>query len=49
MPPLKLIDGTAEAILIENGTVDTVVTTWTLCSIPEVERVLHEMRRSTPA
>jgi ubiquinone/menaquinone biosynthesis C-methylase UbiE len=45
VPPLELIDGTAEAIPIENGSVDTVVTTWMLCSIPDVERAVHEMRR----
>ena len=27
------------------GRFDCVVTTWTLCSIPEVDRALHEMRR----
>ncbi len=27
------------------GRFDTVVTTWTLCSIPEVDRALREMRR----
>ena len=27
------------------GRFDTIVTTWTLCSIPEVDRALREMRR----
>jgi ubiquinone/menaquinone biosynthesis C-methylase UbiE len=30
--PLKLIEGTAEAIPIDDQTIDTVVTTWTMCS-----------------
>jgi SAM-dependent methyltransferase len=29
----------------DTGRFDTVVTTWTLCSIPEVDRALREMRR----
>src|SRR5580693_8698202 len=32
--PLKLIEGTAEAIPIDDQTIDTVVTSWTMCSIP---------------
>jgi ubiquinone/menaquinone biosynthesis C-methylase UbiE len=43
--PLKLIEGTAEAIPIEDRSIDTVVTTWTLCSVPDVGRALREMRR----
>jgi ubiquinone/menaquinone biosynthesis C-methylase UbiE len=43
--PLKLIEGTAEAIPIDDQTIDTVVTTWTMCSIPAIERALQEMRR----
>jgi ubiquinone/menaquinone biosynthesis C-methylase UbiE len=43
--PLKLIEGTAEAIPIDDQTIDTVVTTWTMCSIHAVERALEEMRR----
>jgi ubiquinone/menaquinone biosynthesis C-methylase UbiE len=43
--PLELIEGSAEAIPIEDRSVDTVMTTWTLCSIPEVGCALHEMRR----
>src|SRR5262249_5692931 len=40
--PLRLIEGTAEAIPIEDRNIDTVVTTWTMCSIPDVERALQE-------
>jgi ubiquinone/menaquinone biosynthesis C-methylase UbiE len=43
--PLELIEGTAETIPIEDRSIDTVVTTWTLCSVPEVGRALGEMRR----
>lgn len=40
-----LIEGSAEALPLEDRSVDTVVSTWTLCSIPEVELALREMRR----
>jgi ubiquinone/menaquinone biosynthesis C-methylase UbiE len=43
--PLRLIEGMAEAIPIENHSVDAVVTTWTMCSIPEIQSALKEMRR----
>jgi ubiquinone/menaquinone biosynthesis C-methylase UbiE len=43
--PIGLIDGSAEAIPLEDRSVDTVVTTWTLCSIPDPARALREMRR----
>jgi ubiquinone/menaquinone biosynthesis C-methylase UbiE len=32
--PQRLIEGMAEAIPIEDHSVDAVVTTWTMCSIP---------------
>lgn len=40
-----LVTGSAEAIPLDAASVDTVVTTWTLCSIPNVEAALREMRR----
>jgi ubiquinone/menaquinone biosynthesis C-methylase UbiE len=43
--PVKLIEGSAEAIPLETGSVDTVVTTWTLCTVPDVNTALAEMRR----
>lgn len=43
--PLELIEGTAEAIPIEDRSVDAVVTTWTMCSVPAVERALGEAHR----
>ena len=43
--PVDLIEGSAEEIPLEKASVDTVVTTWTLCTIPDAGRALHEMRR----
>lgn len=43
--PITLIEGSAEAIPINSASIDTVVTTWTLCSIPAAQRALEEMRR----
>ncbi len=40
-----LIEGRTEAVPLETHSVDTVVTTWTMCSIRDVERGLQEMRR----
>jgi ubiquinone/menaquinone biosynthesis C-methylase UbiE len=45
LSPVELIEGSAEAIPLEKGSVDTVVTTWTLCSIPDAGRALREMYR----
>jgi len=42
---VEFVEGSAEAIPLEDGSVDTVVTTWTLCSIPDAPRSLREMRR----
>jgi len=44
-PRAILVAGTAEAIPFADATFDTVVTTWTLCSIPDVLVALDEMRR----
>ena len=37
--------GSAEAIPLETHSIDTVVTTWTLCSIPDAALAVREMRR----
>ena len=42
---VEFIEGSAEAIPLNDASVDTVVTTWTLCSIPDVPRALRDMRR----
>ena len=42
---IKFIEASAEAIPIEDHSVDTVVTTWTLCTIPQAATALTEMRR----
>jgi ubiquinone/menaquinone biosynthesis C-methylase UbiE len=43
--PVELLEASAEAIPMEHESVDTVVSTWTLCTIPDVSRALSEMRR----
>lgn len=43
--PIDLIEGSAESIPLHNRSIDTIVTTWTMCSIPDVQRALSEMRR----
>ncbi|RIA56361.1 class I SAM-dependent methyltransferase [Dichotomicrobium thermohalophilum] len=43
--PLHPLEASAEAIPLEADSVDTVVTTWTLCSIPDAHAALTEMRR----
>jgi ubiquinone/menaquinone biosynthesis C-methylase UbiE len=43
--PIELVRGSAEAIPLQDESVDTLVTTWTLCSIPDVAHALSEMRR----
>jgi ubiquinone/menaquinone biosynthesis C-methylase UbiE len=43
--PVQLLEGSAESIPLDDGSVDAVVMTWTLCSIADTERALSEMRR----
>jgi ubiquinone/menaquinone biosynthesis C-methylase UbiE len=43
--PVEFLAALAEAIPLPDASVDTVVTTWTLCTIPDAERALHEMGR----
>jgi SAM-dependent methyltransferase len=43
--PVSFLEASAETIPLDDRTVDTVVTTWTLCSISEAATALLEMRR----
>lgn len=43
--PVNFIEASAEALPLDDGTIDTVVTTSTLCSIPQAASALGEMRR----
>ncbi len=43
--PVNFIEGSAEAIPLDGESIDTVVTTWTLCTIPQAATALDEMRR----
>ncbi|PYM04661.1 MAG: SAM-dependent methyltransferase [Candidatus Rokuibacteriota bacterium] len=43
--PVEFIAGSGERIPMEDETVDAVVTTWTLCSIPDPVTALTEMKR----
>lgn len=43
--PVTFLEASAEAIPLDDGAIDSVVTTWTLCSIPHAASALQEMRR----
>ncbi len=43
--PIELSGVSAERMPFEDGAFDSVVTTWTLCSIPDPDMALAEMRR----
>lgn len=43
--PVTFIEGSGETIPLDDRSIDTVVTTWTLCTIPAVIQALEEMRR----
>ena len=43
--PVELLRGSAEDLPFADGTFDTVVATWVMCTIPHPERAAAEMRR----
>ena len=43
--PVSFLEASAEAIPLDKHSVDTIVTTWTLCSIPQAATALADMRR----
>jgi ubiquinone/menaquinone biosynthesis C-methylase UbiE len=43
--PVRTLEASAENIPLDAASIDTVVMTWTLCSIPEPNRALREIRR----
>src|SRR5262245_2305488 len=43
--PVHLLEGSAERIPLADRSMDTVVMTWTGCSIPDIRAALREMRR----
>jgi ubiquinone/menaquinone biosynthesis C-methylase UbiE len=42
---IELVEGSAESVPLPDHSVDTVVTTWTMCSIPSLPAALAEIRR----
>jgi ubiquinone/menaquinone biosynthesis C-methylase UbiE len=43
--PVELLERSAEELPLASGSIDTVVSTWTLCSIPDAPKALREARR----
>lgn len=43
--PVSFLEASAEAIPLDQHSIDTIVTTWTMCSIPLAAAALIEMRR----
>jgi ubiquinone/menaquinone biosynthesis C-methylase UbiE len=43
--PIEAIEGSAETLPLDDRSIDSVVTTWALCSIADIHRALGEVRR----
>jgi ubiquinone/menaquinone biosynthesis C-methylase UbiE len=43
--PVELLEASAEAVPLDAASIDTVVMTWTLCTIPNAHCALGELRR----
>jgi ubiquinone/menaquinone biosynthesis C-methylase UbiE len=43
--PIEFIEASAEEIPLASRSIDTVVTTWSLCTIPDAAKALREARR----
>jgi ubiquinone/menaquinone biosynthesis C-methylase UbiE len=43
--PIEFLQASAEAMPVDASSIDTVVTTWTLCTIPDAQRALGEIHR----
>jgi ubiquinone/menaquinone biosynthesis C-methylase UbiE len=43
--PVELVQGSAEHLPLRDGVAGTVVSTWTLCSLPDPDRALREVGR----
>jgi SAM-dependent methyltransferase len=43
--PVEYVDLDGQALSLESDSIDHVLTTWTLCTIPDVDRALSEVRR----
>lgn len=44
--PVEIRIQSAESLPVEDGSIDTAVTTWSLCTIPDPVRALREVRRA---
>jgi ubiquinone/menaquinone biosynthesis C-methylase UbiE len=43
--PVEYLETSAEEVPLDSRSIDTVVSTWTLCSVPDAARALREARR----